>query len=308
MLPTPKDIAAQRIWSALYALLVGAGTAFLALALVPARARAVGASVAGVLAAFGWYRRSMARILRRRRVAARGLAESWREVLERRVRAYARLAPEMKARCEALCAVVLAEVRMQGVGCELSDEDRLLISVSAALPILGFPGWEYEGLKEVLVYPRSFDDPTKAGGKRGGDAAGMVFSGEGMMEGMVILARPELRKAFNIDTDHYNVGIHEFAHLVDRADGCVDGVPPGLPRERAVRWLEMVEAELHEDLGRSAIRPYGHTNRQEFFAVASEFFFEDPLNLRTRDPELYAMLVELYRQDPAADEERDRAA
>ena len=48
------------------------------------------------------------------------------------------------------------------------------------------------------------------------------------------------------------------------------------------------------------LRPYAATNPSEFFAVATESFFDRPLDLRAAEPELYDVLRSYYRQDPAA--------
>jgi MtfA peptidase len=40
-------------------------------------------------------------------------------------------------------------------------------------------------------------------------------------------------------------------------------------------------------------------NPGEFFAVATEVFFDRPLELAAETPELYAVLRDFYRQDPA---------
>jgi Mlc titration factor MtfA (ptsG expression regulator) len=102
-----------------------------------------------------------------------------------------------------------------------------------------------------------------------------------------------------------NVVLHEFAHELDREDGYVDGVPlleaPSSTRE----WARVLQLRF-EELGRAArqgepdlLSAYGATNRAEFFAVATETFFENPVGLRQRYPDLYEELKGFYRQDPA---------
>jgi Mlc titration factor MtfA (ptsG expression regulator) len=94
------------------------------------------------------------------------------------------------------------------------------------------------------------------------------------------------------------VGIHEFAHLIDKADGAMDGVPATLDRDLAKPWLDLVHQKMQEIAqGRSDIRPYALENEQEFFAVVSEYFFENPMRLRDKHPKLYAMLEKIFNQD-----------
>jgi Mlc titration factor MtfA (ptsG expression regulator) len=45
---------------------------------------------------------------------------------------------------------------------------------------------------------------------------------------------------------------------------------------------------------------YGAENEAEFFAVITECFFQQPLQLRRHHPDLYDLLAEFYRQNPAA--------
>jgi Mlc titration factor MtfA (ptsG expression regulator) len=104
----------------------------------------------------------------------------------------------------------------------------------------------------------------------------------------------------------YNVVIHEFAHVLDMADGQTDGVPllpPGLPR---ARWVETITAEFERftqavDAGvETALDPYGAQAPEELFAVASEAFFVSPELLLGEHPQLYELLRDFYRQDPEA--------
>jgi hypothetical protein len=96
------------------------------------------------------------------------------------------------------------------------------------------------------------------------------------------------------------VGIHEFAHLLDKSDGTVDGVPEVALPGRAIKpWLNLVQAEMDKiRQGHSDINPYGLTNEAEFFAVASEYFFENPVRMKQKHPELYTMLEQIFHQDP----------
>jgi len=97
-----------------------------------------------------------------------------------------------------------------------------------------------------------------------------------------------------------NVGLHEFAHLVDKSDGTVDGLPEvGLDRASIGPWIELVRRKTEEmERGKSDIHAYGLTNEAEFFAVATEYFFERPGIMERKHPELYAMLSRVFNQSP----------
>jgi Mlc titration factor MtfA (ptsG expression regulator) len=173
-----------------------------------------------------------------------------------------------------------------------------LVAASAIIPIFGFPGWEWEHIREILIYPTSFDEGYQMGSAKEQTISGMV--GSGAMTRMMILSKPDLLQGFRRHTDRHNVGIHEFAHLLDKSDGMVDGVPEVALPGRAIKpWLNLVQAEMEKIRhGHSDINPYGLTNEAEFFAVVSEYFFENPVRMKQKHPELYTMLEQIFHQDP----------
>lgn len=115
----------------------------------------------------------------------------------------------------------------------------------------------------------------------------------------MILSKPSLHKGFDIYNDKKNVGIHEFVHLFDKQTGDVDGIPPGLEEHvESLPWLELIRNKTDEILAEeSDINPYGATNKQEFFAVASEYFFERPDLLKEKHPNLFEALSKVFQQD-----------
>ncbi len=221
----------------------------------------------------------------------------WEKILDERVAFYTRLEPEEKTRFEKELQIFLAETPVTGVRCEIDDMIRVLVGASAVIPIFGFPSWEYDMLDEVLVYPHAFDGTLREDDGLEMFASGMVGT-DGLFNGVMILSKPDLLRGFEVHGDRDNVGIHEFAHLIDKATGDVDGVPVSLPPESVQPWLRLMHKELsREARERSDIDPYGFTNEEEFFAVASEYFFEAPERLAKNHPELYNMLETIFRQD-----------
>lgn len=187
----------------------------------------------------------------------------------------------------------LSRVRITGVKTKVDDTDRVLIAASAIIPIFNFPGWEYRNLHEVLLYPGSFDHDYKQQGI-GRNVLGMV--GSGAMNHVMILSQPELRQEFLNKTGKDNTAIHEFVHLVDKSDGDVDGIPEALLHKKyIIPWLQLMSKEIERIKdSRSDINPYGAANEAEFFAVASEYFFERPDLLKEKHPELYSMLQRIF--------------
>jgi Mlc titration factor MtfA (ptsG expression regulator) len=224
--------------------------------------------------------------------------EKWRTVLKKYVVFYNALDEKDKKRFETNVQIFLHETRVTGVKTEVDDLTLVLTAASAQIPIFSFPDWEYDNLGEVLIYPRAFDKDLNLEGE-GRRITGMV--GTGSMQGLMILSKPALIGGFENARDKKNVGIHEFVHLLDGADGAFDGIPELFMQKKSIApWLEIISKETEKiHKGTSKMNPYGATNNTEFFTVASEYFFESPQVLKKNKPELYEMLSEIYKQDPS---------
>jgi Mlc titration factor MtfA (ptsG expression regulator) len=223
---------------------------------------------------------------------------SWRTILDTRVLFYHNLSPQDKVRFEHDVSRFIKNVRITGVNTEIDITDKLLVASSAAIPVFGFPNWDYTFLDEVLLYPASFDRGYEINSKDE-TITGMV--GSGNMEGKMILSKPSLHRGFDNETDKQNVGVHEFIHLLDKEDGTIDGIPATLLNKKfSIPWLKLIKektAAIHK--GDSDINPYGGTHEIEFFAVCGEYFFERPQLLQQNHPELYELLEKAFNQDPA---------
>jgi Mlc titration factor MtfA (ptsG expression regulator) len=193
----------------------------------------------------------------------------------------------------------LTDVRIEGVGLEIDDADRIMVASSAVIPIFGFKDWTYRNVTNVLLYPDTFNNEFQFEGSESRNIMGMV--GSGYMNGQMILSRNALVKGFSKNSGEENTGIHEFVHLLDKADGATDGIPESfLAHEYTEPWVRMMHQEIHKiEMGHSDINPYAITNEAEFFAVVSEYFFEKPDQFQNKHPELYEMLSKIFGQDPA---------
>ena len=221
------------------------------------------------------------------------IPDNYKTILAEQVPFYQQLDEERKKEFENRVQHFLATTRITGVKTIVEDLDRVLIAASAVIPIFNFPGWEYVNLHEVLLYPDSFDHEFQQEGAHR-SIIGMV--GSGAMNHVMILSQHELRQAFINKTGKTNTAIHEFVHLVDKTDGTIDGVPEFiLERKYILPWLELMRKEIGLIIkDRSDINPYGATNEAEFFAVASEYFFERPKLLKEKHPGLYELLSEVF--------------
>lgn len=190
----------------------------------------------------------------------------------------------------------LARTSVTGIGSvRVTDADRLLVASAAIIPIFSFPDWRYNNIDEVLLYSGAFNtEYEQQGGGR--DIIGMV--GSGAMQGQMILSQPALRSSFQHPADGHNTAIHEFVHLLDKADGAVDGVPEYLlAKPYVIPWLKHVRETIQaiRENGRSDIDYYAATNEAEFLAVLSEYFFEKPEQLKTQHPDLFASLDQMFK-------------
>ncbi|MCC6414071.1 MAG: zinc-dependent peptidase [Saprospiraceae bacterium] len=245
-----------------------------------------------LVAAFGWW---VFPKKKNRKTAA--FPNAWRLILKEKVSFYNQLSASEQTRFEEGILQFLDNVRITGVGEEVDDTDRLLVAASAVIPLFGFPGWHYRSLNEVLLYESAFNEDFKTREAEERNILGMV-GGTGMT-GTMILSKPSLHRAFYDQHSSQHVGIHEFVHLLDRADGTADGIPEALVDQPfVIPWVKLMHQEIKDIReGESKINPYGSTNEAEFFSVVSEYFFKQPDKLANRHPELYEMLEKIFRQD-----------
>ncbi len=248
----------------------------------------------------------------RRRSRAERLARSFSEVestiLDRCFPRWRWIPANLQARFSGYTRVLMEEKNYEPCGGleEVSEEMKLVIAAQAALTILGKSDPDFfPRLHSILVYPGGFRD---RGRRRFGidDEDRGVLYGESWETGSVILSWDNVLAGGSNDDDGMNVVIHEFAHQIDQYNGVADGVPKLKSREDYLRWGSVMERHYEELKEASKTRdpepfldPYGATDPCEFFAVATEAFFEDPLDLYYEHPELYGLLASFYGLDQA---------
>jgi Mlc titration factor MtfA (ptsG expression regulator) len=219
----------------------------------------------------------------------------WKNYLEKEVRFYNKLNQDKKVKFEYRVQKFLLNKKITGVKTEITYKEKLLVASSAVIPMFNFQEYYYPDLKEILIYPNHFDEKYQT---RGSDRQilGMIGN-SGLMSETMILSKTALIQGYKNSKDGVNVGIHEFIHVIDKSDHNVDGLPQILmEHDYAIPFLSIVEDEIQKIIdNKSELSPYGATNKAEFFAVASEFFFENPEKLKKRHPELFNILLELFR-------------
>jgi Mlc titration factor MtfA (ptsG expression regulator) len=235
------------------------------------------------------------------------LPGEWRSIIGRNVPYYTCLPPEAQAELDGLIQVFLAEKSFEGAGgLKMTDEIRVTIAAQASMLLLGREPRFYPGLDAIVVYPRAYVARLERHNPDGTVSDGaQVRLGESWKQGALVLSWDDVvRGARNIHDGH-NVVFHEFAHQLDSESGTADGAPPLEKGSMYASWARVLSAE-YEDLTRRLRRhaptfldAYAGTNPAEFFAVATEFFFERPHAMRASHPKLYEQLRLFYHQDPA---------
>ncbi|HVP13886.1 MAG TPA: zinc-dependent peptidase [Phycisphaerae bacterium] len=244
------------------------------------------------------YWRVRRRCLRRLAVMHQPFPAAWETILRSHVAFYRALDGAGQTRFRQLVQIFLDEIRVTGIRMEVDDTIRVLVAASAVIPIFGFEDWSYHRLHEVLIYPDAFDDAYRTTGGKRETILGMA--GLHHLSGVMILSKPALLAGFNHPSGHHHVGVHEFAHLVEREEQDY-GIPPEVPWMAVRQWMRFVAQELaHPSRQRAKLDAYAYTNEHEFFAVLAEYFFTSPASLARRDPALYALLRDLFHQDPGS--------
>jgi Mlc titration factor MtfA (ptsG expression regulator) len=185
----------------------------------------------------------------------------------------------------------------------IDDLLRMMIASGACFLLLHRHTDMYPAVDEILIYPSTFKNchrEVMEGGFVKEEVTALL--GEAAKWGTVIFAADQVRKdAYNIK-DGRNVVLHEFAHQLDGESGEFNGAPPlALKAERASWSLDFTKGfrALQHHEGGSAIDAYGATNPAEFFAVATECFFERSSAMKEQYPAIYEDLKRYYRQDPS---------
>jgi Mlc titration factor MtfA (ptsG expression regulator) len=212
-------------------------------------------------------------------------------------------------------AIFIAEKSWEGCGgLEIDDEIRVTIAAQAGLLVLGREHRFFYNVRSVLVYPSTIVTPERGLGSfqvpDAPVASGVPILGEAQLRGPVILVWDAVRHGARHPEQGHDVVYHEFAHKLDMQDGAADGTPPRETREELRRWAEVCGKaflNLRDRVSRGKstfLDQYGATNEAEFFAVATEFFFDKPMAMQRHEPDLYGLLRDFYGQDPATRQPR----
>ncbi|HOE33157.1 MAG TPA: zinc-dependent peptidase [Smithella sp.] len=248
---------------------------------------------------------------RRSKLTAAPFPDAWEDILERNMGHYRLLHDAERAHLRSLIQVFIAEKHWEGAGgLVLNDEIRVTIAAHACLLLLRLSHNYYRNVETVIVYPSTLVAPRRKPGFFEVSLEPLEENypivGEAFQQGPVIIVWDAALQGGRQSESGHNVVYHEFAHKLDMLDGAADGTPPLKDRAKYRDWIKTFSHEylrLRRDTekGRQTfLDAYGATNEAEFFAVATEHFFEQPLIMEKNAPELYRRLREYYGQDPAS--------
>jgi len=229
---------------------------------------------------------------------------SWLPILERTLPMIGKLSAEHQKQLFGKMKIFLTDKNFEGCGgLEITEEIKVTIAAQACMLLLGRKTKVYSRLKTILVYPHTYKGGKK--GLFGGDNGDSARLGESWTSGVVVLAWDSVKGGACNFEDGHNVTFHEFAHQLDQEDGVADGAPILQEWSAYATWAHVFnhEYEVLVDLTqrgkKDTMDRYGATNPAEFFAVATETFFEKPHQLKSKHPELFKELQYYYKVDPA---------
>ncbi|MBI3285775.1 MAG: zinc-dependent peptidase [Burkholderiales bacterium] len=241
-----------------------------------------------------------------KRALVRPFPAAYSRILRKNLPVYARLPADLQAQLKRLIKQFLHQKEFIGCnGFQITDEVRVTIAAKAGLLLLNRPTGVYPALKKVLVYPTVFIAPRTEMRPGGVLSHGhQSLSGESWNDDRVILAWDHALPTRENFVPGHDVVLHEFAHQLDSESGVTNGAPLLAGKAQYRRWSAVLSQEFEAlqdavDAGQETlIDPYGASDPAEFFAVATETFFENSSAMAYYHPALYAQLQAYYRVDP----------
>jgi MtfA peptidase len=248
-----------------------------------------------------------------RRQAARPIPAQWFSLLDESVPAARHLSDEQRTLLLRSSSELIRTRHWEGCqGLALTKDMQVIIAAHACLLILSIPGEPFPGLREILVYPatfvpRSVRDPRKWVLTNERDRPHPEL-GEAWGNGIIVISWDAVSEGARDPADGHNVVLHEFAHELAYE---YDLTPAGVDRAWKPRvanpdgWCSTLQRAYERLCAKvdahvpSVMSAYGATDLAEFFAVATEVFFERAEALSHEDPELCDLLCTFYRQTPA---------
>ena len=244
--------------------------------------------------------------LRRDHIKAQIFPRHWLSIVESNLAIYNTLSDFQQKQLQGYMQIFLKEKQFIGcLGLQITEEMKVTIAAMACLLLFGDRKTYFPNLRSILIYPNAYIvNETIMSDRYIVEERRVARLGESWTKDQLILSWDQIKQDLLNWHDGHNVVLHEFAHQLDQEDGIAEGVPI-LPRalDYAV-WAKIMTAEYLqlcdrvENSKKTVIDSYGATNPAEFFAVATETFFEKPIQLNQKHQDLYELLQRYYRLDP----------
>ncbi len=254
-----------------------------------------------------WLLRLHLRNTRRNKLLKLPLDPSWVDILNENVSIYPKLPKSLQEELHGYINVFLDEKEFFGFeGIEINDEIRLTVAGNACLLLLQGNKHHFPDFTSILIYPDTYVAyETQNDGLLTTQHASQR-AGESWVRGPIVLSWASVKHGSENPDDGHNVVIHEFAHKLDEQTGHMNGLPLLRDKAHYKAWNKVLSEEfeaLHERASKGknkVLDEYGTVSPAEFFAVASESFFEKPVQMKKRLPDLYKQLQTFYNIDPAS--------
>lgn len=254
----------------------------------------------GATALFNIFRKKQ----KRQEILNAPFPKEWENILQKNLPPYSSLSQNLRNQLQDKIRIFIAEKSFEGCsGITMTDEIKVTIAAQACMLILNRKAECYPKLYSILVYPSTYvaGANTILGGQPEEVSARL---GESWNTGAVVLAWDSVKHGAANFNDGHNVTMHEFAHQLDQEYRASDGAPILENRSAYATWGRVFSKEYEQLRSKTAhgkksvMYDYGATNPAEFFAVATETFFEKPRQLKKKHPELYEELNNFYKVDP----------
>ena len=243
---------------------------------------------------------------RRNRLLHEPLSPEHITILENNVPLYTRLPEDLRKTLQGCINYFLDEKVFVGCdGLDITDETRLVIAANACMLVVNREMKHFPGFETILVYPNTYVAKNVSYDGLVEVHTDSTRAGESWHRGPIVLSLTDVVRGSSNERDGHNVVLHEFAHKLDEENGVMDGLPVLRESAHYKAWAEVLTREYDEFLKRvdrgknKVIDEYGAVSGVEFFAVATESFFEKSKQMKKKLPELYQQLQIFYGLDPA---------
>jgi len=242
----------------------------------------------------------------RNKIINQPFKKEWRKIIQQRMPYFRQMPADLQLQLKQHIQVFLAEKKFIGCnGVKITDDIRITVAAQACLLLLNRKTDFYPKLQTILVYPRAFIKSQQSVQTDGVQRTQkMALAGESWDFGKVVLSWQDTIEGAQVPDDGRNVVIHEFAHQLDQENGKANGAPILDKEQNYKSWSEVFSSQFEQlkmqaQTGRASLFDYyGATEPAEFFAVASEVFFEQAEQFHYEFPKLYQQLTQYYQVDP----------